>query len=134
MQRIGSLLPLLVLLAACSHDGNETVTGTGSMVKVTIVVSATTSHAIQKARLLFDGREIATVEPDGGAAQIMLDAVVNGVTAGPHVIKVVIDRQATSPTGYRVGGSVSTADRILDLAPVERVLSTGEAVELNVSL
>jgi len=46
----------------------------------------------------------------------------------------VIVEQTSSPNPYVAIGSVSTPQRILDLAPVQGLLQTGEALELRVDL
>ncbi len=62
-----------------------------------------------------------------------LQATVNA-TAGAHTIHIVIVEQASSPNQYFASGAVSTPQRILDLAPVEGLLKTGEALEFRISL
>jgi len=128
---------LLVSLAAFAWGcgaGGETPTDVGSAVRLTVVLQTTSSNTIQKAKLLFDGRDVVTVEPSGGAGQITLEGTVSGVRRGSHSMKVVVLQQASTPSGYTAGGAVATQERILDLAPVQGLLATGESLEFRINL
>lgn len=126
------VLALLAVVVWGCH-GSENVTGVESGVHLTIHLSTTSSHTIQRAKLTLDGRDVVTAEPPGGAEEVTLDTTVNGVERGSHTLKVVIVRQASSPNSYFAAGAVATQDRILDLAPVQGVLATGESLEIKVN-
>src|SRR6266540_1480939 len=121
---------VVALLAVVSWgcNGSESVTGVGSVAHLTIQLSTTSSHTIQKAKLMLDGRDVVTAESPGGAGQVTLDTTVTGVARGPHTLTVVVVQQASSPNAYFAAGAIATQDRILDLAPVQGVLATGEGL------
>ena len=75
-RRLRFLRFLLVSLTAFAWGcgaGGETPTDVGSAVRLTVVLQTTPSNTIQKAKLLFDGRDVVTVEPSGGAGQITFE-------------------------------------------------------------
>lgn len=96
-------------------------------------LSTTSSHTIRQVRLLFDGREVATVDRPGGSGQVTMKATVTAAP-GPHTIRLVVADQASSPNQYFAIGSVTMPLRIYDLAPVEGLVKTGEALEFRVEL
>ncbi len=136
--RIASLV--LAALAAFSvgcnggASGTGSPTGPGSVVRLTFTATTTSSHTIRTARLLMDGREVTSVVSPGGSGQVFLDSTVRGIARGEHTISVVIADQASSPNPYTVGGAVTLPDRILDLAPREGLLATGEALTFRISV
>ena len=103
------LASLAAFAWACGGAG-ETPTDVGSPVHLTVVLQTVPSNVIQKAKLLFDGRDVVTLEPPGGARQITLEGTANGVRRGSHSMKVVILQQASTPSGYTAGGAVVTQD------------------------
>jgi hypothetical protein len=98
---------------------------------VNIAFGTTSSHTIQRAKLRLDGRDVALVEAPGGTGPVSLEAHVNGLSRGPPTLEVVVPQQASFPNEYFASGSVSTPDRILDLAIFKKVLATGEALEIR---
>jgi hypothetical protein len=84
-------------------------------------------------RLTFDGRDVTTVEQPRGTAQLTITGSVT-TAPGPHVIRLVVVDQASSPNHYRAIGSITTRTAIYDLAPVEASVTTGEALEIRVTL
>ena len=129
-----ALLAFTAISWGCGRDGMETPTSAGSVVRLSVVVRTTSSQAMQKAKLVFDGRDVVIVESPGGSGQMILEGMVSGVLHGSHSMKVVILQQASTPNPYSAGGSVATPERILDLATVEAVLATGESLEFRMSL
>lgn len=126
---------LAVLILGCGGEGSDTVTGPGSTldsVRVNILLIST-SPSIREAKLTLDGRDVASIVALGGALTVPLDATVRGLTRGQHVLRVVIVDQTSSPNLYIAAGAVITTDRILDLAPVQGTLKTGEALEMRVT-
>ena len=96
-------------------------------------MSTTSSHAIRQVRLTFDGREVATINQPGGSGQVSLRATVNAFP-GPHTIRLVVTDQASSPNQYFAIGSITKPLAIYDLAPIEGLVKTGEALEFRVVL
>jgi hypothetical protein len=146
--RRASMIPIVlaaVLLAAC--NGNESPTAPianapgppapaptiGSGTVLSFSMSTTSSHTIRKVRLTFDGRDVATAEEPGGSGQVSIKGTVTA-DPGLHVIRLVIDDQASSPNQYFAIGSVTMPLKIFDLAPVQGQLKTGEALEFRVEL
>ena len=136
MRRCSLVLPFLALLAlSCNNNGGgETPTSPAAgSTKLNFVVVTTSSHTLRKVNLTFDGHIVAAADEPSGAGQVQLQATVD---AGPgsHTIRVIIVDQASSPNPYSAGGSISTPLKILDLAQVQGVLQTGEALEFRVTL
>ena len=100
---------------------------------LSFAVTTTSSHTIRQVRLVFDGREVATVDRPGGSGQVEIKATVTAAR-GPHLIQLVVADQASSPNPYRAMGSITTPTRIYDLVPVEGLVKTGEALEIRVVL
>jgi hypothetical protein len=125
-------LALVALAMGCSHG--ESPTDAGSLIHLSIIVRTTSSTALQKAKLVFDGRDVVTVESPAGSGQMLLEGTVSGAGRGMHTMRIVILQQASTPNSYSAGGSVSTADRILDLAPVEGIVATGQSLEFHITL
>jgi len=125
-------LTLVALSLACSHG--ETPTSGGSVVRFTIIVSTISSPALQKAKLVFDGRDVVTAESTAGTGVMLLDGSVSGAGRGMHTLAVVIVQQASTPNNYFAAGSVATEDRILDLAPVAGSVATGQSLEFHITL
>lgn len=128
-----SALLLLILVASCARDGSDSVTGTGTTARLSIQLVTTSSHTLRKATLSLDGRDVATAAEAGGAGQMTLEATVSGVRSGNHILRIVVIDQASSPNPYIASGSIQTNNKILDLAPAQGVLKTGEALEMQVS-
>jgi len=131
LARLG-LVILAVVVTACGGEG-RTPTSVGAVVHLTVLLNTPSAQAIQKARLMFDGRDVVTVESQGTDA-IVLDGTVSDVERGPHVLKIEIMQQASTPNPYAAGGAVATQERILDLAPVQGVLATGDSLEIRFNL
>ena len=127
MRRHIAFAALLIVAVACNRSA-ETPTGPGNAARLSFIVSTTSSHTIRKANLVFDGRVVATAEVAGGGGQVTLDATVNAAQ-GSHRIAIVIVDQASSPNPYFAGGAITTPMKIVDLAPLQRVLATGESLE-----
>ena len=125
-----------LLSVACNEDGTMGggPTATGVVVRLNITVVTTSSHTIRRVKLLLDGREVGSALEPLGAGQVRFDSTVSGVARGEHTIAVTIVDQASSPNPYMVGGSVTLPDRIMDLAPAQGVLATGESISLRISV
>jgi hypothetical protein len=96
-------------------------------------ISTTSSHTLRQVRLTFDGRDVSTVEQPRGTSQMSITGSVSAAP-GPHVIRLVVADQASSPNPYRAIGSITTRTSIYDLVPVEGSVATGEALEIRVTL
>ena len=135
MRQRSLVLLFVAFFALGCNSGGETPTspGGGGTTALNFIVATTSSHTIRKVNLTFDGRMVATVDEAGGAGQVQIQAMVD---AGPgsHTIRIVIVDQASTPNPYTAGGSISTPAKILDLAPVQGLLNTGEALEFHVTL
>lgn len=127
-----SLALLAVLALSCNAEFGPTASGT--VVRLNITVVTTSSHTLRHAKLLLDGREVASAQEPLGAGQVRFDTTVSGVGRGEHTISAVIVEQASSPNPYIVSGAVTLPDRILDLASTQAVLATGESITLRISV
>lgn len=131
-----ALAVIAALFLACGEE-RDTVTGPGptlSTVRLNLFLITPSLHAIQKAKLQLDGRDVAEVTVVGeGSPQVALDATVRNVARGSHVLRVVIVEQATSPNPYIVAGAIITPNAVLDLAPAQGTLATGEGIEIRVT-
>jgi hypothetical protein len=132
LRRFSALL-LILLKWSCARDGRDSVTGTGTTARLSILLVTTSSHTIRKATLTLDSREVATVATPGGSGQVMLEATVSGVRSGNHILRIVVVEQASSPNPYIASGSIETSNIIRDLAPAQGMLKTGDALEMHVS-
>ena len=83
--------------------------------------------------MTFDGRDVATVDQPGGSGQVTIKATVRAA-GGPHIIRLIVDDQASSPNPYRAIGSITMPTRIYDFIAAEGLVKTGEALELRVQL
>ena len=127
-----ALLTALIFAVACERSSTAgSPTSPGNAARLEFLATTTSSHAIRKAKLTFDGRDVATVEIPGGGGQVAFKETVSA-TRGAHIIRIVILDQASSPNPYLATGAVTTMTRVLDLAPVQGVLATGEALEFRV--
>lgn len=124
-------LVLVVVFGFITGCQSESPSDPGMVVHLTMNVHAESALALRKAKLTLDQREVAMVDLPGGTTDIMLDGTISGVKQGEHTIRVFVLDQASSPTRYVVGGAVTTSDRILDLASVEGLIATGDAVEFK---
>ena len=127
---------LFALIIGC--DGYESPTAPTpppaptTAARIRLSMATNSSHTIRVARLTFDGTVVDTIEIAGGGGQVSFDKTVQ-TTAGAHVIGVVIAEQASTPNRYILSGSITLPAKILDLAPVQRDLATGEVIELRVT-
>ena len=121
-----------VMILGCS-SGGETITGPEPGTRINILLISPSANAVQRAKLVLDGRDLVTADAAAGSASIALDAMVNNVSRGTHTLRVVILQQATSPNIYVMAGAIIAPDRILELAPVTGLLATGEALETRVT-
>ena len=125
---------LAALVFGCNGEDSDSITGPGNVTRVNILLISPSLNALQKAKMTFDGRYVAEITSIGGTAPaIPLEATLSGVSRGPHTIRVVIVEQASSPNPYIAAGAIVTPDRVIELAPVEGNLRTGEALEIRVS-
>jgi len=67
----------------------------------------------------------------GGGGQVAFNATVSAMQ-GSHIIRIVIVDQSSSPNPYVATGAVTTMTKVLDLAPVQGVVATGQALEFRV--
>jgi hypothetical protein len=56
------------------------------------------------------------------------------VARGEHTIRVVIVDQASSPNSHTVGSAVTLPDRIMDLAPLQGLVATGESLSIRITV
>lgn len=135
--RFRHLALIAALAAGCGGEERDTITGPGptlDSVRLNLFLITPFSNAIKKAKLQLDGRDVAEVIVVGeGSPQVALDATVRNVERGSHVLRVVIVEQASSPNPYIVAGAIITPNAILDLAPVQGNLATGEGIEIRVT-
>ena len=131
-----ALLALVVAALACNQIGisGQSPVAPGSTLRVTMNFATTSSHTIRNVKLTFDGREIASAAPAGGSGEVTFDVAVSGVNRGAHTIGFLVVDQASSPNPYFASGSVSLPEKILDLARVEKLLATGETLEVHISI
>jgi hypothetical protein len=123
-----------VALAACNGDSpTEPPSIVLTSARLDFSMSTTSSHTIRVARMTFDGREVAKADVPGGGGQVRLQANVEGAS-GQHTIRLVIVEQLSTPNPYFGSGAVTTLTRVMDLAPVQGTLATGEALEFKFSL
>src|SRR5688500_17212464 len=107
------IAPLLLFVSiSCSNDV-ETPTTPGPPVRLTFAIATTSSHTIRAVKLTFDGQDVTTVRVPGGGGQVSLEGLVSA-NKGPHVVRLVILEQASSPNQYYGSGAVTAPGRILD--------------------
>src|SRR6476659_7026764 len=82
MRRHVAFAVLLIAATAC-NGSLESPTAPASSARLSFVVTTTSSHAIRKANLTFDGHQVATAEVAGGGGQVTLEATVNAAP-GSH--------------------------------------------------
>ena len=130
------VLAVVVLFTGCNGQSpTDPVTPPVATVQARLdfAMATTASHILRSAKMTFDGRDVAAVNIPLGGGQARFEANVDA-SAGRHVIRLVVLEQADSPYTYFGSGAITLPTKVLDLARVQRMLATGEAIEFNVDL
>ena len=131
-------LLLVLVLAACSGDRSIATPTEPSAPALNArldmgIASVGNADTLRRVKLVFDGRDVATVERREGARLISLEGNVSW-TPGTHTIRIVVLDQTSSPNQYAISGSVTLPNKIADLIIVRGVVATGDGLEIKVTI
>lgn len=132
----GSVLAVLVLSLGCGGGGGgSSPTAPTSYAAFFDVYLENTAggSTLQASTLFIDGERIGQFSATSGTVEARMDTTVVK-EPGAHNVRVVLDQQAGDRNRYRLHGTVTFRDQVIDLPVVAGQLSVGDGLATDVVL